>query len=301
MKCIWVALGVFFAAISLTYGWDPIGHMIACQAAYDNLAPAAKQKVEASLAAFNAEEKADYSFVSAGCWMDDIRGKTQAYNTWHYVDPPYQAEFVIPDPSKENVLYAIHLTTDIIEGKATRPGIDKDQALVMLLHLVGDIHQPLHATSKDDAGGNKLMVANQTDAAIAVMPARGNLHHFWDSAYRRVLKDNMAVEEYPEPPYLLDKAMEGHNAAASLIRERTTRLETSYQSNRYPAGGTAEDWARESHALGYNDGYQKLPGGDTSNPVTLDKTYVDNAREISGERLIQAGHRLANLLNEIYR
>lgn len=294
-------LAVFFATISITYGWDPIGHMIVCQVAYDNLTPAAKQKVDAAIAAFNEQEKTSYTFVSAGCWMDDIRGKTQAYNAWHYIDPPYQAEFVMPDPSKENVLYAIHLTTDIIEGKTTRPGIDKNQALVMLLHFVGDIHQPLHATSKDDAGGNKLMVANQTDAAIAVMPARGNLHHFWDSAYRRVWKENGAVEEYPEPPYLVEKAMEGHNAAAGLVREQTTRLETAYRASEFSADGTPEQWAKESHTVGYHIAYQKLPGGDSANPVTLDQAYVDGAREIAGERLIQAGKRLAELLNSLYK
>lgn len=276
--------------------------MIVCQAAYDNLTPAAKQKVDASIAAFNQQEKASYTFVSAGCWMDDIRGRTKEYNTWHYVELPYTPEGTpLPDASQPSVLYAIHLATDILTGKTTRPGIDRNQALVMLLHFVGDIHQPLHATAHNDSGGNKVVVPNIKDEIVDIMPARKNLHYFWDSAYRRVLKDDLAVNEYPEPPYMVEHPVEGHNGAAALVREQTTRLEKIYQAEKYPAGGTAEDWAKESHALGYKYGYQTLPGGDAANPATLDKPYVDQAREISEERLIQAGHRLADLLNEIYQ
>ena len=234
--------------------------------------------------------------------MDDIRGRTKEYNTWHYVELPYTPEGApLPDPSQENVLYAIAIATDIVTGQKTRPGIDRDQALVMLLHLVGDIHQPLHATGRSDAGGNKVTVPNIDDEIVQVMPARKNLHYFWDSAYRRVLKDGLAVNLYPEPPYMMDHPVEGHNAAAPLIREQTTRLEKSYQAGPYPAGGTTTDWAKESHALGYKYGYQQLPGGDGANPATLDKTYVDNAREIASQRLIQAGHRLADLLNALYQ
>ncbi len=89
-------------------------------------------------------------------------------------------------------------------------GIDKDQALVMLTHLVGDVHQPLHATSRNnDLGGNKVEVPNLMDAMVATFPNRKNLHTFWDSAYRRTVKDSLAVEEYVEPPYLLSQPVEG--------------------------------------------------------------------------------------------
>lgn len=303
MKRGLLLLGIFFAVITTSWAWDPIGHMIVCQQAYGQLTPAAKAKVDESIAAFNRKEHATYTFVSAGCWMDDIRGKTKEFNTWHYINLPYTADGLpLPPESEMNVLSAINLCVGILKGNKMYMGIDKNQALVMLAHLVGDVHQPLHTTSRNnDLGGNKVDVPNLVDPMVATFPNRKNLHTFWDSAYRRTVKDGEAVEIYPEPPYLLSQPVEGHNAAQPMVAEQTALLVKEYSPEKYPAAGTPEEWVTESHKAGYTTGYQQLPGGDSSNPVTLDQPYVDGARVVAQQKLIQAGNRLAALLNEIYK
>lgn len=303
MKQGWLWLGIFFAIISTAGAWDPIGHMIVNQQAYNQLTPAAKARIDESLAEFNKKEHATYTFVTAGCWMDDIRGKTKEFNTWHYINLPYTPDGLpLPATSEQNVLWGINMCLGILKGEKMYLGIDKNQALVMLSHLVGDAHQPLHATSRNnDLGGNKVEVPNLMDAMVATFPNRKNLHTFWDSAYRRTIKDGMAIEEYIEPPYLLSQPVEGHTATLPVVVEKTALLEKAYTPDQYPVAGAPEAWVTESHKLGYTAGYQQLPGGDASNPVTLDATYVDTARGVAQQRLIQGGNRLAALLNEIYK
>ena len=297
----WLAAVVCLA--STARAWDPIGHMIVCQTAYDNLTPAAKAKVDASVAAFNAKNKTNYTFVTAGCWMDDVRPTHKEYSPWHYIELPYTPEGTpLPDPSAINALWGFQLCTDILTGKKTYVGVDKDQALVMLSHLVGDIHQPLHTVSRPgDAGGNKVDVPNIKDAKVEVFPNWKNLHYFWDGSYRRTVKDGNVVEIYPEPAYPVENPWNGHKKAEAIIREQSSALQKGYLADKYPATGTPEAWILESHRTGYDEAYQKLPGGEASDPVTLDAVYVDNARVISEQKLIQAGKRLATLLNDIYR
>lgn len=290
----------FLAAPALA--WDPLGHMIVGQTAYDHLTPAARQAVDASVAAFNSKNQTAYTFVTAGCWMDDIRGKTREYNTWHYIELPDNPEAEpFPVAWQVNALWGIRLCTDIIRGTRTHPGVDRDQALVMLTHMVGDIHQPLHTTSRaNDAGGNKVVVPNIEDAKVAVFPKWRNLHYFWDGAYRRTVRDGKVVELFAEPPALAEDPVLGHNAAQPLARQHSTALVKTHSAENHPPDGDAEAWVRESHRTGFTEGYQKLPGGEAANPVELDAAYVDNAREITRQKLVQAGLRLAALLNTLY-
>jgi hypothetical protein len=171
----------------------------------------------------------------------------------------------------------------------------------MLIHLIGDVHQPLHTVNRNDFGGNKVVVPNIHDAMVEAFPNRKNLHYFWDSSYRRVMKDGQAVESFTSPPYLPSNPALSHANALPLVVGHTARLEKSHQPDKYPATGSPEDWVRESHAQGYDHVYQALPGGDAANPVTLDETYVDNARALAEQKLIQGGHRLADLLNELFQ
>lgn len=298
-----LALGAVLAFVSPARAWDPVGHMIINQIAWDHLTPAARTGVEKELAAFNKEHDTAYDFVTAGCWMDDIRGESRAYNTWHYIDLPYNEDGdPFPVDWQVNGLWGMKHCLAILRGERKDPEIDQAQALVMLTHLVGDFHQPLHTTSrKGDAGGNGVSVPNIQDANVVIFPKWKNLHYFWDTSYRRTVRDGEVVELYPEPAYSADEPVTRHQKSLPLIREQAKAMAETQAGKTLPTGGDMKSWVRESHALGYADGYQKLPGGDATNPVTLDATYVETARTISQQRLIQAGLRLADLLNQTYQ
>lgn len=282
--------------------WDPIGHMLVTQSAYGQLTPSARAAVDLSLAEFNKKQNAAYTFVTAGCWMDDIRGTHKEYAPWHYIELPYTREGEpFPVAWQVNALWAIRHCEAILKGDRTDPNVDKDQALVMLLHLVGDVHQPLHTVSRNnDAGGNKVVVPNIEDAMVEAFPNRRNLHYFWDSAYRRTVKDGKVVETLVEPPFLPSDPARGHALALPMAVEHAAGLEKTYQPDKYPATGTPEEWVKESHMQGFDNVYQKLPGGESANPVELDQPYVDNARALAEQKLIQGGHRLAALLNALF-
>jgi len=294
-----LALGMGIAHAA--WAWDPVGHMLVNQIAYDRLTPLAKMRVDQSIDAFNRKHHTGYTPVMVSCWMDDIRGKTKEYNDWHYIELPYTLEGTpFPTGGKPNVVFGIDLCIDIINGRQTYPGIDKDQALVMLTHLVGDVHQPLHATSHGDLGGNKVKITNLEDPIVAATPDRANLHYFWDTSFRRVFEDGKAKESYLEPPYLYDQPIPGHRQALPLVKEQAALLLKAHPPAADLPQGDAHSWAAESHALGFTLGYQQLPGGDSANPATLDQAYTDNARNCAQQRVVTAGIRLANLLNQLY-
>lgn len=295
-----MAMGAAFSGPA--WAWDPIGHMLVGQVAYAHLTPGARAAVDRSLAAFNEKNQAGYTFVTAGCWMDDIRGTHKEYAPWHYIELPYTRDGEpFPVAWQVNALWGIGHCTAILKGERTDPKLDKDQAMVMLMHLVGDVHQPLHTVSRNnDAGGNRVTVPNIVDAMVAAFPTRKNLHYFWDSAYRRAWKNGEVVETITEPPYLPSDPVKGHALALPLVEEQAAVMEKGCDPEKFPATGSPEGWVRESHTQGYDNVYQKLPGGEAANPVTLDQAYVDNARALAEQKLVQGGRRLAALLNEIF-
>ncbi len=288
--------------------WDPLGHMLVGQIAYDNLTPAAKAGVNAAIARFNPKARPDapYSFVTAACWMDDIRSRTEPefkqYAVWHYVNLPFTPDGMpAPNPSAgPNVIFGVQKTQDILTGKTTDPAIDQDQALVMLLHFTGDVHQPLHTTSRDnDAGGNKVKLANLKDPlADLIFSKGGNLHFFWDSSYRRIYKNGDATVSFEAPLHDRAAPVAGHNQALALVRTQATALEKKYPPSILKEQGDGLSWAKESHSIGYTLGYEALP--KTSGPIKLTQSYVDNARNAAEKRIVLAGYRMANFLNTLY-
>jgi hypothetical protein len=305
-------LATAFAALTFCIqparAWDPLGHMLVGQIAYDNLTPAAKKDLDELVARFSEKDKPDspYTFVTAPCWMDDIRSREEMrpFAPWHYVNLPFTAEGLpIPDPSVgPNVVNGIQKAEAILTGAQTDPAIDKDMATMILIHLVGDIHQPLHTTSKaDDAGGNKTSVGNLKDPlADLIFSKGGNLHFFWDSAYRRIYKEGFATVSFEAPVYDRATPVAGHNEALSLVRAQASAIEKKYPPSIVKEQGDAVSWALESHAIGYALGYQKLPHASTGRPVKLTQAYVTESQAAAEKRIALAGYRLAAVLNQFY-
>ena len=303
-------------AVQPVLAWDSLGHMLVTQMAWNRLTPEAKAGVEAALVRFNGEKKCDraaadesYDFVTASCWMDDARGLPDKYNfgPWHYVNLPFTPDG-LPEPAAAtdvNVIWGINRCVEIISGQAEDPAINRDQALVMLLHLVGDIHQPLHTTNRGgDAGGNKVMVPNvelSKEERLYGKSRWSNLHAFWDSSYRRGWRGDMATILYEAPLYDRERPVAGHLAAREIIQREAAEITAKYPAPTELGPKDSSAWAQESHAIGYETAYGKLPDNSpTGNFAKLDERYVNAARDVAGQRVAMAGYRLADLINGLF-
>jgi len=296
--------------------WDSLGHMIIAQIAGDQLTSETRAAIDQAMARFNEAKKgefpsdeATYNMVTASCWMDDARALPAKYSfgPWHYVNLPYTPEGLPePDGGKEpNVIWAINHCTDIIEGKTEDSAVNRDQALVMLLHLEGDAHQPLHTTNRGgDLGGNRVTLENEElskEEKLFGRSADGNLHAFWDSSYRRIFSDGKAKVAYEAPFYDKEKPIAGHASASEIIRREASVIEKKYPPTFLTDQKDPEGWAHESHAVGYELGYGKL-SGDVSpdHKAKLDEHYVTAARHVAEQRIAMAGYRLGAMLNRLY-
>ncbi|MEI6491287.1 MAG: S1/P1 nuclease [Verrucomicrobiota bacterium] len=299
-----IAMLFFVMFMPFARAWDPLGHMLTMKIAYDGLTPKARTELDASVARFNDKEKPDapYDAVTAACWMDDARARTREFNEWHYVNLPFTHEGTpLPEGSqqKPDVVWAAGQCEAIIKGTAQEPGVERDQALVSLLHLVGDIHQPLHATENHDMGGNRARISNLKDEEVDLLFSKGgNLHFFWDSAYRREFKDGEVTVSYATPLFPRQMPVTGHRDARKLVDTEAAALEKKYPAASFGdvKSGDPSSWALESHALGYDLAYGKLPDGK---PVVLDKDYVEASRTVAEKRIALAGYRIAALLNQL--
>jgi hypothetical protein len=158
---------------------------------------------------------------------------------------------------------------DQFAAELANPATDPEERLIalkFLLHLVGDVHQPLHAADDHDAGGNRKQV---TATGIGA----GNLHHFWDVEFvERLGSDPVAV-------------------AARLAAE------ISDQQRQGWVRGTTADWAMESFAVARDDAYGKLPVPGADGVYALPPGYLDTARRDVAVQPSKAGVRLAFVLN----
>jgi hypothetical protein len=210
-------------------------------------------------------------------WPDELHGTPAARATWHYDDVPVcgsapKARYC-PDGqcNSEQLKRLIGVLAD--PHAALR---DRNEALKWIVHLVGDIHQPLHAADNADRGGNRVQVA------LSGVRTRGreNLHRAWDSDLVRIALHARNRQQTPDDIDALAAEARG------LVNE---------------AGqGSPDQWAFESNNLARNVAYH-YPGfacGSTPQEiVVLDGDYRAEAQEIVRERLLLAGGRLANLLN----
>jgi len=139
-------------------------------------------------------------------------------------------------------------------------------ALQFLLHLVGDLQQPLHAIDDADEGGNRKRVSAPGFDA-------GSLHHYWDTQFVRAL------------------GAEPSRVAAALIAQISPSALRRWRQ------GNVEDWARESYGVGQRYVYEPLPAADSSGQYDLSQRYVAAAERAVATQLSAAGVRLAVLLN----
>ena len=159
------------------FAWGAVGHRMVGALAAPELVPAARAEVARLL-----HSEADPTLAGVANWADDLRdhppaddpGIGKRTSHWHYVNLPDEDCGYVPPkhcPDGDCVIEAIRRQRDVLADKG-QPDAARARALKFLVHFVGDVHQPLHATTRD-RGGNLFQLQ---------VGGRGtNLHSLWDS------------------------------------------------------------------------------------------------------------------------
>ena len=300
----WLGL---FGALCLGPGWSPaarawndFGHMTVAAVAWQHLTPAARVRAGTLLrlnpdydrwvSRVPPQQQPVIAFLRAATWADAIKheagysddgerpdGPDAAANLgyedrrqhryWHYVDVPFSSDGTpLPAVPEPNAATRIADFRRVLADPAA-PESRRSYDLVWLLHLVGDLHQPLHAVSRftralpaGDLGGNRIR--------ICAPPCRQELHVFWDEALG---------SGTPRQALAL---------AAELAQPAPQRV----------ADERIADWVAESDELARRVVYAP-PVGAGVGPYPLTPGYRAQARRVAHERIALAGRRLAVLLN----
>ena len=264
--------------------WGPEGHQVVAVIARSYLTDPVRAKVDAILAG-DPDTLTGRDMIARANWADAWRDAAGHRETapWHFVDieldhpdlgaacfdypnPPGPAS---AGPARDCVVDKVDAFAAELGDPATAPE-ERLLALKYLLHFVGDMHQPLHASDNHDKGGNCVHVTVNGAPPI-------NLHRYWDT--------DVVEEQDPDPLRLADRL----------------RARIAPQDRRNWERGTPRDWAMEAFAVARQTAYtiDSLPGCDasTSAPIPLSPAYDAAARGAAALQLQRAGIRLAFLLN----
>ncbi|MEO6097551.1 MAG: S1/P1 nuclease [Fibrobacteria bacterium] len=260
-----LAASLFFSGMLAPplHAFGMLGHQVIAAMAEDMLTPKAKGEVKALLAPAGGA----VTLASIATWADDIRMLRPETRPWHYVTIQIGAAgYDSAHADSADVIKALKRQSSIL----ARPQANRyarEEALKWMVHLVGDLHQPLHAGEDHDKGGNL--------AQVRLNRRSYNLHQVWDYV-------------------LLERLHLPLDSLRNLLGREIAAHPEFLQRN---AQGTPESWADDTHAK--SPACYLLHGKPMRKGirVQLDKAYVDAATRTTFLQLKVAAVRLAYALN----
>lgn len=296
--------------------WWCEGHMVIAEIARQQIEKAktddsVKDRLDdliALLSSVTDDKHQSDTFTTAACWADDLEAhKLGAMASWHYINQVYNPDNVVvppyfdslqPDGSMDDlpmntVPWAVAQMKRTVRQcdlqiNCTGPGkFEVAFALRMLIHFVGDLHQPLHCVdrfapnfTKGDDGGNKVMV--EVDGQTM------SLHGYWDSA-AGLLDDHLTR---PLDRSSRDKIVQ--HAKAIMAKYPLDGIATGHMGN---LAGDILQWVNESYIFATKMGYYNI-SMDPTVTTKLSSKYEAAARVLTEKRLAIAGYRLGVMLGD---
>lgn len=303
MKTRWIAAVVLAGQLAAQplYAWDEIGHEVIARIAWNHMSPDARAAAAALLS--NAPEDSGLPalnpatgaattrrrvfFVEASTWPDIVRDEAfperrRAYHrsSWHYVNFFFESTPEGPRDRPDvrgdtiNVVERLgRLERSVVD--LGRPSAERAVDLAWILHLVGDVHQPLHTTARitpesprGDAGGNQFL-----------MNGTVNLHSYWDGTIRRAFRRRSGESEHAYVSRI----------ATAIQREHPRSAFTPAQLDSV----SYEQWARAGFETAKTLAYSTPPGQAPS------PAYRQAVVDTSEQAAALAGYRLARMLNRL--
>ncbi len=293
---------------STSHAWNYEGHMTVVAIAYTTLTPGERQGIDAVLQSHPAYHQWQneyqqlgpnpgatfpaYAFLRAANWPDEVRDTPYDRPTWHYVNFPLRP----PNSLNTNMNIGGELLTRIqsnLARVAAQPTTNAQRigraiALSWILHLIGDLHQPLHTGAlknnlypQGDRGGNLFFIKPTAQAPVL------KLHSFWDGLLGRSRSVPVAT------------------AGAAMIMKKFPENSLATEMT-----GDYRDWATQAAKVALEFGYQFTPAGGTRMPLPgsnnpnvgplLPEGYETTARRVAWRQVALGGYRLGNMLSDIF-
>lgn len=236
--------------------WGQTGHRTVGKIATNHLTNKTKKKIRKLL------KGQSLAFVST--FADEIKSdkKYREFYTWHFINMPLDSNY--KDSKKHpkgDLVTGINKCIEVIKDKNSSKK-DKAFYLKMLVHLVGDLHQPLHIGLEEDRGGNRFNVK--------WFGQKTNLHSVWDT-----------------------KMIEGFNMGYIELAKNAEEL--SKKQVKAIQEGTVVDWVDETHEL------TKKIYASAKKDENLRYRYSYDYLTTARKQLQKAGIRLAKVLNDAFK
>jgi S1/P1 Nuclease len=290
--------------------WDDVGHKTVAYIAWQKMTPQARTAAikllqsgpeDSDIPAFfmkdaRTEEarETDY-FMLMATWSDIIRDrdfkvrvKKYHHGSWHYLDTYWRDVNGKPEivtgfaEDKENAVERLVFFDKMLRDSSASDG-DRAIALAWVLHLVGDIHQPLHCSGrvtddepKGDQGGNTFDLSPKD----APKDQKLNLHWFWDS---------IIIRNVPR----------GDSCDADFIPSIAATIMKKYPSSAFTSRlrlGEFSEW----HDEGFKIASTKIYPASLKRNEAPSKAYREMAFKVSQEQIALAGYRLSAMLNQLF-
>lgn len=273
MRILIAALALFGMSSGNAWAWGQEGHAIVCDIAFRLAKPNTRTAIQRLLR--NDPVRQFRTNFAASCNFPD--GPPRRRGGEHFVNLARDAQGIAagtPCPTTPKCVVTAITNDAQILGSRGRPA-DKLLALKFLGHWVGDVHQPLHVSFKDDTGGNDISVSGECS---------GKFHSTWDTCLVRKAGGTNVTQ-----------------AATALIAAITPQMKQQWLASSDP-----RDWANESYEItrAAATKYCVMQGQTCAMPsppsVTIDSAYVATNMPIVKTRLQQAGVRLAAMLDKAF-
>lgn len=264
------------------FAWGPEGHRIVARIAARNLTLRARAQVASLLSCDRDPKSVAEAMATASVWADTLDRRVTGTGDWHFINlalTDSRADIAKRCPHDDCVTGALSDLLLTLHANSVGNWSVGDQ-LKFIIHLTGDLHQPLHCATNADKGGECIHTSSFHSH---------NLHQAWDSGMLEEISGN----------------------DVSLTDELSQHIKPDWKH------GTVDDWAWESHEIAVRDAYAPLglakepfmtlasclaaPAGVRNRTVTLSRHYLEMNEPVLREQLAKAGVRLAALLNGLWR
>jgi nuclease S1 len=262
---LWALFAMATAAVTPSaWGWGRMAHRASAKLAEQRLSPRARAAIRDLLEPGEA-------LADASTWADDYSREVPGSASWHFVNVPISAAHYDPRDCRPRgcvVSKIAEFRAILANPRASRA--EERRALRFLVHLVQDLHQPMHVADRNDRGGNNVQLRyGRYDNT--------NLHQVWDSG-------------------LLRQGFRNENQLVRAIDELATG-----PTARDWLKGRVEDWADESLAVGRRA--YAIPGSSATlrSGDSISRDYERENLPLVVDRVARSGVRLAAMLNEIFK